>query len=550
MLAKGSLLLKNALIGANFIANFVAVFFVNSLFYLAGGEEDVPPAIAAAIAPFDISFTAIAFCSIGLATWIYELPIRHCITQLLDGQTIPANTLASAQKRLLNEPFILIGMDLLVWLLAACLYPFMLWYHQAGPEFIHLALFMSLSTGLVTITVAFFLLQHLLQKRYAPVFFPHGGMNTVKGTLRVRISTRLGALLFAANLIPLLSFLHTVYRFGLMTAPPELLLTQLRGVILINALIYIIIGLVLTFLVTRNLTIPLREIIDTLQQIKRGRFDSKVRVISNDEIGDTGDTINAMIDGLKERDHLRESLRLAMEVQQNLMPKNDPQAEGLEIAGTSIYCEQTGGDYYDYLIRDSHIKGRVGIIVGDVSDHGIPSALLMTTGRAFLRQRAAMAGELFQIVGDVNQEMCQDVEESGRFMTLLFCEIDRPRGDIRWVNAGHEPGMIYDGHRDQFFELGGRGLPLGVFEDTKYQEMRRPIAPGQIVIIGTDGIWECRNRKGQMFGKDRFKSIIRSYAQASARQMIDAVIGSLEAYCGPTGREDDITIVVVKILKI
>ena len=143
-----------------------------------------------------------------------------------------------------------------------------------------------------------------------------------------------------------------------------------------------------------NFDVPLRAIIQALKEIRKGNFDHKVVVRSNDEIGYTGDVINEMTTGLKERDRMRHSLFLAKEVQQSLLPIADPKIEGLDIAGRSIYCDETGGDYYDYFDTNGTSHRKIGIVVGDVSDHGIPSALLMTTARAFLRQRMSRAGEI------------------------------------------------------------------------------------------------------------------------------------------------------------
>ena len=121
---------------------------------------------------------------------------------------------------------------------------------------------------------------------------------------------------------------------------------------------------------SRNITEPLKEIIQVLKRIRQGQFDERVQVVSNDEIGYTGDVINEMTDGLKERERLKQSLDIAKEVQQNLLPDKDPELEGLDIAGTSIYCEETGGDYYDYLMTDESGRKKVCVVVGDVADHG------------------------------------------------------------------------------------------------------------------------------------------------------------------------------------
>ena len=260
------------------------------------------------------------------------------------------------------------------------------------------SIYHSLSSAVITITVAFFLLEHILQKKMAPWFFPDGGLYAVPKTLRIRIRTRLAALLFACNLIPLFSLIIVVQLTVGKTSDAAVALAQVRTAIFTNGVIFIVSGIFLIGLVSRNLTMPFREIIQTLQGVRNGKFDKKVRVTSNDEIGYTGDVINEMTEGLKERDRIRQSLGIAMEVQQHLLPRRAPEIEGLDIAGLSIYCEETGGDYFDYLPAGKNGQKKIKIVVGDVSDHGVASALLMTTARALIRQRASRAGNLNQIV--------------------------------------------------------------------------------------------------------------------------------------------------------
>ena len=300
-------------------------------------------------------------------------------------------------------------------------------------------------------------------------------------------------------------------------------------------------------LVSRNLTLPFGEIIQTLRGVRNGKFSKKVRVTSNDEIGYTGDVINEMTDGLQERDRMRQSLAFAMEVQQHLMPGSDPTIRGLDIVGTSIYCEETGGDYYDYFLADGEADGKISIVVGDVSDHGIPSALLMTTARAFLRQRSSRGGELQEIVADVNRQLARDVGDSGRFMTLFICKIDRCNKTIQWINAGHEPAVVYDPETDNFTLLTGGGLPLGVSENAAYQKFQRNIRSEQIILIGTDGIRESLSAQGQMFGTKRIEESVQANWRKPAKEILQAIMDALDEFCRPMTKEDDVTLVVVKV---
>jgi serine phosphatase RsbU (regulator of sigma subunit) len=250
----------------------------------------------------------------------------------------------------------------------------------------------------------------------------------------------------------------------------------------------------------------------------------------------------------KEHQKVQHSLSLAMEVQQNLLPKSDPKIAGLDISGRSIYCDETGGDYYDFLEAENSGDGKIGVVVGDVSDHGISSALLMATVRAQIRQCCSVYGTIDQVVTDVNRRLTQDVMDSGRFMTLFYTEIDRSQNIMRWVSAGHDPAIIYDPAKDVFSDLDGAGnLALGVMEDANFKEDARDIVPGQIIVIATDGIWEARNPKGEMFGKERLHKMIRQNASATAKEIQSAVFESIRRFQKDARLEDDMTLVVIKI---
>ena len=541
--------LKNEMLAANALANFVGVFFVNAMLYVAEGfpadkqmwQQPVPFWVDALFTPFAFSFVAVM-------TLLYEKPIRRYLDLTFRKDDIPRDLETTARQRLLNEPFVLIALSFSMWLLAATIYPLIHWAYGPESKMIQRTFYNALINGVITVTVAFFMLEHILQKKLAPLFFPNGGLTTVPQTLRIRIRTRLVALLFACNLIPLITIMLNLQRITGTQTDLGTAIQQLRSAIFSNAFIFLFIGIFLTMLLARNLSIPFKEIVQTLRGVRNGHFEKKVQVTTNDEIGYTGDVINEMTEGLKERQRLQQSLDIAMEVQQNLLPREDPQIEGLDIAGTSIYCEETGGDYYDYLMTGENGHKRICVVVGDVADHGIGSALLMTTARACLRQRTSRSGELDQVVSDVNRQLTRDVEDSGRFMTLFICEIDRSNKILHWVNAGHDPAIIYDRESGEFEELSGNALPLGVSETVAYQKFDKQIHPGQIIMMGTDGIWEAQSPQGEMFGKERFKDIVRNTAGRPAKDIIQAVIEEVDRFCHPLEKADDVTLVVSKIM--
>lgn len=304
---------------------------------------------------------------------------------------------------------------------------------------------------------------------------------------------------------------------------------------------------ILAFMFSRSVTKPIRALTEGAKALARGQFESRVNIRSKDEFGDMGKIFNSVGPRLKELYHMRHSLALAMEVQQNLLPQHDPDVSGMDISGTSIYCDETGGDYYDFLPGPESDPGNIRVVVGDVSDHGIPSALLMTTARALLRQRAALPGRIQHIISDVNNHLARDIKASGRFMTLFYAEISSTEKNIRWVRAGHDPAIIYDPVGDTFRELAGKGLPLGAFENSAYEESQRQVASGHIIVIGTDGIWETRNAEGAVFGKEALQHIIRAEANKPARKIVSAVIDAVNRFRSTLEQEDDITLVVIKI---
>ena len=308
--------------------------------------------------------------------------------------------------------------------------------------------------------------------------------------------------------------------------------------------IFIII-VILAFAFSRSVTKPLQILAEGARRLAQGQLDTRVDIRSRDEFGDMARVFNSVGPRLEEHYKLLKSLDLAMEVQQNLLPKFDPQIKGLDVAGISDYCEETGGDYYDYL----EVKQEeVSVVVGDVSGHGISSALLMTTARAFLRQRAAMPGSIREIVSDVNRRLSEDIRESGQFMTLFYSTIDLKQKIFRWVRAGHDAAFFYDGASDSFTQLDGGGLPLGVSRDVEYEQHQLTIVPGQIIVIGTDGIWETRNPQNEMFGKARLRKIIQDQAHKRACDIIKSVFDALNDFRYPLEKKsDDITLVIIKV---
>ncbi len=265
--------------------------------------------------------------------------------------------------------------------------------------------------------------------------------------------------------------------------------------------------------------------------------------------GDQGEVIGNMAFVTDMTEH-KKALALAGEVQKSLLPRSKPNVHGLDIAGRNVSCDEIGGDYFDFLWRHEKPDGPFTVAVGDITGHGVDSALLMTSARAFLRMRASQPGTMSEIITAMNLHLTRDVLETGRFMTLFYLTVDLQKDHIDWVRAGHDPAILYDPQQDAFVELKGSGVALGVNEAFKYTENRHEgLTNGQIIAIGTDGIWEAFNKNGAMFGKKRFKDIIRQNAAAGADDILNAVYNEINQFIEGQKTEDDITLVIVKVNK-
>jgi len=242
----------------------------------------------------------------------------------------------------------------------------------------------------------------------------------------------------------------------------------------------------------------------------------------------------------------KKALMLAGEVQKSLLPDHPPVIPGLDIAGSNAACEEVGGDYFDYLISgetDRHIA----IVVGDISGHGVDSALLMSSARAFLRMRASQPGSGSEIITALNRHLSDDVEESGRFMTMFYLHVDTDRKHVKWIRAGHDPALIYHPDHDEFAELKGPGLALGVDPDYPYTDQSGTVLQdGQIYIIYTDGIWEACNQHGTPYGKERLRQCIRDHAHLDATAILDRILVDQQAFLDGVRNDDDVTLVVAK----
>lgn len=324
-------------------------------------------------------------------------------------------------------------------------------------------------------------------------------------------------------------------------------INRFRNIFLIAGALFALFILVLIRTVAGRTVASIRQVSHAAQSVAEGDYQVQLVTRRDDEVGQLIHSFNTMVVQLEERMRLKEALDLAMEMQQNLLPIEPPAVNGLDIAGTCVYCDETGGDYYDFLRFAELGAGKIGLVVGDVAGHGISAALLMATARAMIRTRILQPGNLAQIADDVNRLLCYDTDRTGDFITLFLALLDTARREICWIRAGHAPAILYDWQTDSFEELKGEGFALGFDSSGRFKEYRyEDWNHTKLLFIGTDGIWESENPHGEMFGMERLRAILRRHYRSSSQQIVDIVLASVEDFRQRRAQEDDITMMVLK----
>ncbi len=315
----------------------------------------------------------------------------------------------------------------------------------------------------------------------------------------------------------------------------------------ISALLTIIVvaaTIMTSFVRARKVTRPVMQLAQAAEELAAGNFSARVQISSGDELENLGQIFNSLGDRLEEREKMLQSLALAKEIQQHLLPANSPHCPGFDLAGKSIYCDETGGDYYDFIRLNGSDK--LGLAVGDVSGHGIGSALVMATARGALHSLVEnRVTDLADLFTELNHDLCHGTSDSS-FMTLFYGVLNPDQQTLEWISAGQAP--IFYFHNGEIEELECSAIPLGIDVMGDYQQVSRiSFAAGDILLIGTDGIWETRNEDGEMFGTEKVRDLLHAGHELAAAELVDRVLTEINLFRGAAAIEDDITLMIVRV---
>jgi len=242
-----------------------------------------------------------------------------------------------------------------------------------------------------------------------------------------------------------------------------------------------------------------------------------------------------------EKRRLDEEVTIGQRIQRSFLPARNPEVPGFDIAGANYSSDRVGGDYYDFIrITD----GQLGIVVGDVSGKGIAAALIMAAFRASLIAEIRNNYAMRTTMGKVNRLLWESVE-ADRFVTALFGVLDMGGRRLTYVNAGHNPALLYRGTTGQFDTLDPTGPLLGTFEGATFKERVVEIRPGDVLVMYTDGVTEAMSPAGELFGEERLRAEITARKDEPAAVVLRGVWEAVQAFQGGE-QDDDVTIVVVR----
>ena len=244
---------------------------------------------------------------------------------------------------------------------------------------------------------------------------------------------------------------------------------------------------------------------------------------------------------------MKRDLQIAREIQTWLLPGAPPQIPGISIAYTTRPANTVAGDYYDVFPRPGKTseENRVMFAVADVAGKSIPAAMLMATLQASLKTLSTAQVALPELVANMNKYACSNSQGGLRFTTAFLAEYDAARRTFYYINAGHNnPILRRTNGLIERLDVGG--LPLGILPDAKYESASVTLAPGDWLIIFTDGLVEAENARQEEFGESQLLRVINSSAASTPSEMLNSMMAALDLFVGTTPQHDDVTCLLIK----
>lgn len=348
----------------------------------------------------------------------------------------------------------------------------------------------------------------------------------------------------------------------LASVPSEGQLSQLNtgflAVLVVLAIAFLIIqglALVMGALLARSITYAVHELFIGTERVQQGDFVHRIRIDSRDQLGDLADSFNRMSGSIshllhvqREKQRMDDELRIAREIQRSLLPVQPPQLAGLDVADLCEPAREVGGDYYDFFEVGPR---QLGVLIADVSGKGTSAALYMAELKGLMLALSHAERSPRRLLIDVNRRLVDQLDNRS-FITMTYAILDLEAGTLTCARAGHSPLIIVSKGESEILTPPGMVLGLRLpgavdrFEQM-LQEYSQPIAPGDLIVLYTDGITEAMDRQGELFGDAALASVLASHATLDAVGLRERVLREVKAFVGDAEPHDDMTMVILKL---
>ncbi len=299
-------------------------------------------------------------------------------------------------------------------------------------------------------------------------------------------------------------------------------------------------GIYLTHAISDTLKLVTRELSMGLAHLRQGNFSGRVPVLTDDDLGELARGLNTALEGLQEREDLKDTLKIASEIQQGLLPRKAPSIPGYELYGFQQSCYSVGGDYYDHIAVTGN---SFWLIVADVAGKGYPAALTVANLQAMLHALAASKAGLADAARYINDALHANMR-GGRFVSVFLAELRSGVHVLEWINAGHVPPLLICGGK--LHGLEASAPPMGLNAGMSYELNHAKFAPGDMMLAYSDGVTEARGKDGrEMFGEGRLADWLMANHDKSLEDMPGSLLRTMEAF-GNMAREDDLTLLCLR----
>ena len=261
----------------------------------------------------------------------------------------------------------------------------------------------------------------------------------------------------------------------------------------------------------------------------------------NRQLQNAFDELKAAQAQLIEKERMERELKVAADIQMSILPDVLPSPEGFDFGGRILPASQVGGDFYDVFDLGND---KIGVLIGDVADKGVPSAIFMARAHALIIAEADRASTPGEVLRMANKHITR-FEKSRQFVTALYGVLDTQTGDFSYARAGHEPPLLLDS-RGEIHRLPHQpGMALGLWDDIMLDENSIQIPKGNLLVMFTDGMTDCRNPMGESFGLERVKGTLAELEKISAQSSCDQLLETLMKYQDGSKQDDDVTLVAL-----